>query len=97
MSTESMGGRPSVYIDTFSGAIGDMKRKDQADRMKVLAVLAKSPRFSVFDATDNQTIARSLEWLRRGGLITIDNSRGFPWSDAVLTESGRAMLAGAQP
>ena len=32
-------GGPRIIVCSFSGAIGDMKRKDQRDRLKVLAVL----------------------------------------------------------
>ena len=81
-----------MIVDTFSGRVGDMKPKDKADTMKVLRVLSESPRFSVFDAMESAALGRSLESLVRSGYITIDNSRGFPWSDAVLTDKGKSAL-----
>ena len=82
-----------VIIDTFSGRIGGMKSKDKADTMKVLRMLSGSPRFSVFDAMESAALGRSLESLVRSGYITIDNSRGFPWSDADVTTKGLAALS----
>ena len=81
-----------MKIDTCSGRVGDMKSKDKADPMRVLRMLSKSPRFSVFDAMESAALGRSLESLVRSGHITIDNSRGFPWSDAVLTDKGAAAV-----
>lgn len=79
----------------FSGAIGDMARKDQRDPMKVLAVLHRSPRFSVFDATESLGIANSLVRLARDGYIEYPQPQpGYPWSLCQLTAKG---LATAQP
>ena len=58
-----------IFVCSFSGAIGDMKRKDQRDRLKVLAVLKESPRFSVWDASDNNGIANTMTDLMTDGLI----------------------------
>jgi len=85
-----------MKIDTFSGRVGDMKPKDRADPMKVLRMLSESPRFSVFDAMESAALSRSLESLVRSCYITIDNSRGFPWSDAVLTDMGKKAMEGGE-
>ena len=86
-------GGPRIIVCSFSGAIGDMKRKDQRDRLKVLAVLKKSPRFSVWDASDNKGIANTMTDLMTDGLIDYpDPQPGFPWSQARVTEAGMKLL-----
>jgi hypothetical protein len=88
--------RPAIFICSFSGALGDMKRKDQRDPLKVLAVLRKSPRFSVWDATENGTIACTMDDLKNDGLIDFPKPQpGYPWSKARVTEAGIALLENA--
>ena len=80
----------------FSGAIGDMKRKDQGAPIKVLRVLQQSPRFSVWDAGANMAIANTMTELITDGLIDYpDPQPGFPWSKARVTEAGIALLESA--
>lgn len=86
------GGR-RIFVCSFSGALGDMKRKDQRDQLKVLAVLKASPRFSVWDASDNKGIANTMTDLMTDGLIDYpDPQPGFPWSKARVTEAGMKLL-----
>lgn len=80
---------PLAHVCTFTGALDDMRRADQRNHLKVLRVLAESPRFSVFEATANAGIARTMDRLRREGYIVIDNCEPYPWSTAVLTAKGR--------
>ena len=40
----------------------------------------KAGRFSVFDATENQTKAKLFDRLVRDPELVIDNSCGFPWT-----------------
>ena len=82
-----------IFVCSFSGALGDMKRKDQHDRLKVLAVLKASPRFSVWDASDNKIIANTMTDLMTDGLIDYpDPQPGYPWSEARVTEAGMKLL-----
>jgi hypothetical protein len=82
----------AVHICTFSASVGEMKKGDQRYADKVLAVLAKEGRFSVFEATENDVIAKTMTWLLEQGYIEVDNSMGFPWSEAKVTEKGRRLL-----
>lgn len=85
--------RPRIFVCSFSGALGDMKRKDQGDHIKVLRVLQQSPRFSVWDAGANKRIANTMTGLARDGLIDYpDPQPGYPWSKARVTEAGIALL-----
>jgi hypothetical protein len=87
----------AIFIDSFSSGLDDMPRKDQRDIAKVLRVLEQCGRFSVFEATDNQTIATTMTKLFHSGLIETDNSCGYPWTKVTLTDSGRRYLQDAQP
>lgn len=82
-----------VIVCSFSGAISDMKKKDQRDEMKVLAVLSRSPRFSCFDASENQGIANSITNLKKRGLIEYPKPQPeFPWCKVKITDAGNALL-----
>lgn len=82
-----------TFVCSFTGAIGDMKPKDQRSAVKVLAVLVKSPRFSVFDATERPEIARTLDDLKARDLIEYpDPQPEFPWNVVNVTDKGKALL-----
>jgi hypothetical protein len=82
----------SVFVDSFSGAIADLPSRLRRDPVAVLCVLEQSPLFSVFDATEHATLARTLDWLKETGKFTCKEGIGFPWHHAVITEKGRAYL-----
>jgi hypothetical protein len=70
-----------------------MRPRDQRDRMKVLAVLKDNPRFSVFDATERDAIALSLDDLRAQGLIEyVKPGPAYPWCLVRVTKVGDARL-----
>ena len=97
----------TMFICSFSAGLDDMKRKEQADVVAVLRVLQQAGRFSIFEATANQTIARTITRLCNkacsivrdgvradyGKLIDTDNSCGFPWTKVSLTDGGIRLLA----
>jgi hypothetical protein len=85
----------AIFICSFSSGLDDMPRKDQRDIAKVLRVLEQCGRFSVFEATDNQTIATTMTKLCHSNLIETDNSCGYPWTKVKLTEAGRSYLQDA--
>ena len=96
----------NVVICCFSSGLDDMKRKDQRDVVKVLRILSQCGRFSVFEATENQTIARMMDnILHKGctiigtdgikktyGILAISNGGDFPWTNIELTSGGRQLL-----
>lgn len=82
----------AVFVCDFSSGLDDMPRKDQRDISKVLRVLDQCGRFSVFEATDNQTIATTMTKLCHSNLIETDNSCGYPWTTIKLTDAGRKLL-----
>jgi hypothetical protein len=83
----------SIIVCSFATGIDDMPRKDQRDPIKVLRVLDQGKRYSVFEATDNQTIAKTMDYLihKSGYVKTIGGE--FPWTQIEITDAGRAALA----
>lgn len=97
----------NIFVCSFSEGLDDLKRKDQANAVAVLRVLQRAGRFSIFEATANQTIARTMSRLCHKGysvfrdgvrtdygkLIDTDNSCGYPWTNVTLTEGGKRLLS----
>jgi hypothetical protein len=81
-----------MIIDRFSAGLDDLKRKEQGDHVKVLQVLERTKRFSVFEATENDTIAHTMTYIMQEGFA---HSVGgaYPWTEVELTEKGRAAVA----
>ena len=79
-----MMGRP-IHICSFSAGIDDLTRKEQRNNEAVVAVLREAGRFSVFEASANEDIARTMTRLcaRR---LTTDNSCGYPWTTVVAID-----------
>lgn len=96
----------TVFVDRFSAGLDDLTRKQQADHIAVLRVLQKTGRFSCFEASDNDTIARTVTRLIHKGCTTVnaDGSKkqygrllevtggAYPWTTCKLTEAGRQIL-----
>jgi hypothetical protein len=86
-----------VRICCFSSGIDEMKKKDQEDPVKVLAVLKCQPRFSAFEASANRGIARSITFLFERNLVENVGDLGYPWVKVRITELGQSVLSGASP
>lgn len=83
----------TVHICSFSTGIDEMRRADQRDPAKVLAVLKTNPRFSTFEASANPGIARTMTLLFERGLVK-DVGGNFPWTDVEILPAGEKVLAG---
>lgn len=82
------------FIDCFDTGLHELPRKLQRDARTVALHIAKSGRFSAFEASDNQDIARSITRVLASGWFEVDNSCAYPWTKVALTEKGRADLLG---
>lgn len=83
-----------LFVDDFTGpGLGELSKAEAMQDGCVLAALAACPKFSVFEATANQTIATTMDRLTEQGFITLDNSPGYPWSRAMFTDKGNAEAA----
>ncbi len=95
----------AFHTDWFSTELDDLTRKQQADHIEVLRVLARTGRYSIFEATENEVIALTMDrllWVpfvsSSNGVITdhgllIKKTGGqYPWSDVEVTEAGKRLL-----
>ena len=80
-----------AHVDCFD-ALPDMTRRQQRDPLTVARALVAAGRFSVFEASANDTIARTMTRLARSGWFDFDDSCGYPWTKVTLTAAGRAAL-----
>lgn len=85
------------HIDRFSAGLDELTRRQQADVSTVLSVLGRVKRYSVFEATDNDVIATTMDRVIADKLIKTDNRCGYPWVKCRLTKAGREWLKAHQP
>ena len=81
-----------VHICCFTAGLDELTRKQQKDIATVLRVLQKTKRFSVFEATANQVIAKTVTVLFERGLIENTKQGTFPWTHVTLTDAGERFL-----
>ena len=72
-------GKKDIFLDSFT-SLDELTRKQQRDEEAVIAVLRKTGRFSVFDATANDDIARTMTRLCANRLTTDHEAMGYPWT-----------------
>ena len=90
--------KAAIYIDTFSGALGSIPPKRRRDSAFILATLKREPWFTVFDATQHASLARTLDAMHNAGYLDYDNkTRGFPWTRAIVTPKGEQWIERATP
>jgi len=96
----------NVRIDRFSAGLDELTRKQQADPKAVLRVLEITKRFSCFEASENDVIARTITRMIHKGLILkksdgtkteygqlIKTTGGdYPWTTVEITEGGKRLL-----
>lgn len=96
-----------VFLCSFSAGLDDLPRNAQGDVVQVLRVLQACGRYSAFEASANDTIARMMTRLHhKGCTILRDGVRHdygrliervepsvYPWVRVRLTEGGERLLA----
>lgn len=85
----------SLHLCFTTAGLDEMTRREQRDPVKVLKRLHELGRFSVFEVTANDTIAKVMEYLVADGLITVTR-KGYPWYEVRLTPRGLE-YAGLKP
>jgi len=81
-----------VHICCFTAGLDELTRKQQKDVATVLGVLKETKRFSVFEATANQTIAKTVTVLFEYGLVENTKQGAFPWTHVAITDAGERFL-----
>jgi len=84
---------PRAHVCSFS-ALGDLPRKAYGNPQAVLAAMVRAGRFSTFEVSDNQRLARTVTALYHDlGWLKLNNDLGYPWTKVVLTPAGAAAIA----
>ena len=81
----------AVFICSFTSGIDDLPRKQQAQFEPVLRILQATGRFSVFEATANQTIAKTMTRLMASEYVE-DLGGAYPWKKVRLTDAGKSLI-----
>lgn len=80
-----------MFVDSFSGAASDLKRKDRTP-LNVLRVLSLHPRVSTWDMSENGWLCLIISQLQKAKLIkSVDEP--YPWHKYQLAETGKLVLA----
>ena len=66
------------HVCRLSAGLDDLSHKEQGNRDVVLDVLRRTRRYSVFEATENSTIAATMTAICKSGEITTEDI-GYPW------------------
>lgn len=80
-----------IMVDSFSSGLDDMKRKDQRDEVAVMRKLATMKRYSIFEVTANQDIAKMMTDIVKRGLIETTGGQ-YPWTTFKITEAGQRLI-----
>jgi hypothetical protein len=84
-----------AYLCQFT-TLDDVKRKDEGSAEIVLEALSRQREFSVFDATRTPKMAKTMDYIVAQGWINRVGDAPYPWQEFVLTDKGRAVLAGTR-
>ena len=76
-----------IFIDTFSIGLDELPIRKQKSITEVLRVLHECGRYSIFEATATQYIAKTMDAIIKRGYVETENA-GYPWTKAKLTEKG---------
>ncbi len=82
----------SIIISRHSAGLDEMKRKDQRDVQAVLKQLSTMSRFSCFEASENDDIAKTMTIICQRGYIE-QTGGAYPWTEFRITESGQHIIA----
>lgn len=76
----------------MSISLNDMRKRDQRNVRKVLALLEEKGGFSIFEATDNVDIAETMDKIVDRKLVDLVEPSAYPWTKISLTDAGRKLL-----
>lgn len=80
------------FVDRFSVGLDELTRKQQRSTKDVLRVLHQAGRFSQFEASDNDVIARTMTTIMAGDLVE-KLGGAYPWTEVRLTDKGLALIS----
>ncbi|WP_327210448.1 hypothetical protein [Rhizobium leguminosarum] len=77
-----------VFIDEFSTGLDELSRRRQRSTREVLKALLGMKRVSVFEITENDVIAATVQRIVDRKLAVVTPGT-YPWSDVEVTDAGR--------
>lgn len=81
----------SVFIDSFSGSLGELKRGNRTQESALRALLA-DPRVSVWER-GTPWLERLIADLKKDGLVDEMMTEPYPWCRFMVTQKGLDFLA----
>jgi len=83
-----------IFMDSFSGSIGELKPKQRGDLKTVLRVLLKDPNVSTWDMDEGKRypLWKTIDKLEELGYVE-EMKKPFPWHRYEVTESGKNFLS----
>jgi hypothetical protein len=84
----------TIFLDNFSGSVGELKPRQKGNMMIVLDVLSHDPNVSTWDMDDNQRypLWKTIEKLEKLSYIK-SVERNYPWLRYEVTELGKKVLS----
>src|ERR1041384_568029 len=84
--------RPVIHLCSFTVGIDELPQRKQRNITDVLKILNETKRFSVFEATANPIIARTMDRMQGRYFKVVGGA--YPWINIELTDLGREALEG---
>lgn len=81
----------TMMVDRFSAGLDELSKKDQGSVGAVMKALSKMTRFSVFEATDSDRIAKTMDKIVQRGYIERTGG-AYPWTTFKITEAGQKII-----
>lgn len=83
-----------MIVCNFSEGLDEMPSKQQGDIRAVLKRLSGMKRFSVFEASANMKLARTMTKIFASGYVE-DAGGEYPWTTFKITDAGKAFMESA--
>jgi hypothetical protein len=80
-----------IRLCSFTTGLDELPKKSQGSIKAVLRFLKASKKISIFEATANQVIAKTVDKIYNKKLVDA-KIVGFPWHEIRLTAAGRRWL-----
>lgn len=83
-----------IFMDSFSGSIGELKPKQRGDLKTVLRVLLKDPNVSTWDMDDGKRYPLWKTILKLEAMkYVVSVNIPYPWHRYEVTEAGKKFLS----
>ena len=81
----------AIHLDTFSGGVGMLTKKQHRDHNLILRTLLRDPMVSTWDISESRNLQRTIKVLETANFI-VSHEQPFPWHKFVVTKLGKEFL-----